>query len=67
MNTCGVVRIYHKKDCNFTYCNCNETNGIQLKEEYFQNAGKIEGEYKQYHYNGQIWQKVNYINGKKIE
>ena len=69
MDTCGVIRTYHKEDCDDTYCDCdcNETNGIQLKEEYFQNAGKIEGEYRSYHENGQIWQKVNYIDGIKID
>lgn len=53
MNTCGVVRTYHKENCNsIYYCNCNETNGFQLKIEYFQNSGKIEVVYKLYWSNG---------------
>ena len=65
MNTCGAVRTYHKKRCNNYLCDCKEINGLQLKEEYFQNAGKIEGVYKKYHHNGQLYSEVNYINGLK--
>ena len=65
MISSGVIRTYHKKDCNHAFCHCDEKNGFQLKLEYFQNAGKIEGIYKEYYYNGEIWQKVNYINNLK--
>ena len=38
---CDCVNDYC--DYDDEYCYCNETNGIKLKVEYFQNAGKIEG------------------------
>jgi len=65
MSTCGVIRTYHKTDCDGKYCSCNEKEGIQLKEEYFQNAGKREGVYKSYYSNGQTSEKSNYIDGKR--
>jgi len=34
----------------------------QLDEEYFENDGKKEGEYKKYYSNGQIHETFNYIN-----
>jgi uncharacterized protein len=35
----------------------------QLKEEYYEVNGKIEGVYKKYYYNGQIYIICNFING----
>ena len=64
MSTCGVIRTYHKTYCK-KICFCNEKEGIQLKEEYFQNAGKIEGIYRKYYNNGQTSEESNYINGKR--
>jgi len=43
MESCGVIRTYHKEDCTYYECECNETVGPNLKEEYFQNNGIIEG------------------------
>lgn len=62
----GVVRTYHKDFCNPWECSssCNETNGFQLKMEYFQNNGKIEGIFRCYHSNGKIYKECNYIDGK---
>ena len=62
----GVVRTYHKDFCNPWDCtkDCNEINGIQLNEEYFQNNGKKEGIYRCYYSNGQIYNECNYIDGK---
>jgi len=37
----------------------------QLEEEYFENDGKIEGEYKKYFENGQLRIICNFVNGKK--
>ncbi len=36
----------------------------QLKNMYFENDGKIEGEYVEYYDNGQLKEICNYINGK---
>ena len=67
METCGVIRTYHRGDCDYNYdhCDCNESSGTKIKEEYFQNNGKIEGEYKRYHINGQLYEICNYINDRK--
>ena len=51
---CGVVRTFHDKE------------KTKVKEEYFKMNGKIEGIYKSYHENGQLWEEVNYIDGKKV-
>jgi len=76
--TCGIVRIYHKEDCEwyececgrkekecdgFCKCKCNEKVGVNLKEEYFQNNGIKEGIYKSYYYNKKTCVECNYING----
>ena len=53
-NYCGVVRTY--------WCN----DKTKLREEYFINAGKKEGIYKSYKYNGELLSEVNYIDGKKV-
>ena len=50
-NYCGVVRTYY------------DLKKTKLKEEYFINAGKKEGIYKEYYENGQLCVEVNYING----
>ena len=62
----GIIRTYHKENCDPIYCvtNCKELSGTHISEEYFQNNGKIEGIYKVYHSNGQIYKKFNYIDGK---
>ena len=65
METAGVIKTYHKTDCDDRTCNCNERNGIHLKTEYFQNGGKIEGIFMEYDKDGQIWQEINYVNGLK--
>ena len=52
-NYCGVVRTYY------------DDAKTRLKEEYFINAGKKEGIYKLYGYNGQLDEEVNYIDGLK--
>lgn len=69
MQSCGVIRIYHKKGCRQgstqIVCNCNELEGIYLKEEYFQNNGIKEGVLKKYYYNGNIHIECNYINGRR--
>ena len=65
MKTCGVVRTYHKPNCNSRWCDCNNKNGTILKKEYFQNNGIIEGIYKSYYVNGQLYEEVNYINGER--
>ena len=57
METCGIINNYH--------CDCDETIGNNIKKLYFQNAGKIEGVYEQYHFDRQCVLKCNYINGKK--
>ena len=49
----GVVRTYHDQE------------QTQLKEEYFQLNGKINGIYKSYHRNGQLYSEVNYIDGNR--
>ena len=49
---CGVVRTYYDNE---------ET---KLFEEYFINAGKIEGIYNSYYQHGQLREKVNYVDGK---
>ena len=48
---CGVVRTFHDKE------------KTKIKEEYFIHNGKKEGVYKSYHYNGQLYKEVNYIDG----
>ena len=42
----------------------NYHDNKQLKEEYFVNNRKIEGEYKEYYENGQLREICNYVNGK---
>ena len=51
---CGVYRTY------------NDEEKTQIKEEYFVINGKKEGIYKLYRENGDIWEEVNYNNGKKM-
>jgi antitoxin component YwqK of YwqJK toxin-antitoxin module len=65
MQNSGIVRIYHKEDCKKYWCDCNKLEGMQLKKEYFQNNGKIEGIYKEYNYNNILVQEINYIDGKR--
>ncbi len=43
MENCGIIRTYHTKNCQFDSCHCNYKDGKQLKCEYFQNNGIIEG------------------------
>ena len=50
---CGVIRTYHD-DAKTILC-----------EEYFINAGKREGIFRSYDYNGQLREEVNYISGKE--
>jgi antitoxin component YwqK of YwqJK toxin-antitoxin module len=50
-NFCGVVRTYHNEE------------KTKVKEEYFKMNGKIEGVYKSYHDNGQLFEEINYIDG----
>lgn len=65
METSGIIKIYHQNDCEDYYCDCNELIGRNIKKIYFQNAGKKEGIYEEYHFDGQNVLKCNYINGKK--
>jgi len=65
METSGIIKIYHRNDCDDYYCDCDETVGNNIKKIYFQNAGKIEGVYEEYHFDGQFLYKINYINGIK--
>ena len=50
--TTGVIRTYH------------DNAKTKLKKEYFIHNNKIEGSYKLYHDNGQLWHEVNYIDDK---
>ncbi len=63
--SCGIIKTYHKNDCDDYHCECNEINGNNIKAIYFQNNNKNEGIYTEYHFDGQLLQKNNYINGKK--
>lgn len=73
MQNCGIIRTFHKdfesdeETCEredlFDFCICKEIEGKHLKEEYFENNGKIEGVYKKYYKNGNINVEWNYING----
>lgn len=64
MNKCEVVTTYHKACCNayLTICKCSEKNGLFIKETFFKNNGKKEGNYVSYYYNGQILVECSYIN-----
>ena len=66
MLSSGVIRTYHKKDCNHEFCRCDEKNGFQLKLEYFHNNGVIEGIYKKYYRNGKLQEERNYLNNEII-
>ena len=46
-------------------CKCTESFGNNISEIYFQNNNKIEGVYMNYTFDGQLVQKINYIDGKK--
>jgi len=48
---------------NRTYYDPEKT---QLKSEVFIHNGKREGVYKSYHEDGQLFQEVNFIDGKKV-
>ena len=48
----GVVRTYYDQE------------QTKLKTEYFQLNGKINGIYKSYYKNGQLYSEVNYIDNK---
>lgn len=64
MQNCGIVKIYHKNNCNSYVCECNELEGIQLKLEYFQNNGSKEGVYKEYYLNKNLNIECNFIDNK---
>ncbi len=49
----GVVRTYH------------DNEQTKLYQEYFIINDIVEGEYKSYHENNQLWNICNYINGKR--
>jgi antitoxin component YwqK of YwqJK toxin-antitoxin module len=53
-NFTGVIREYFDEE------------QTKLKSEVFMNNGKKEGIYKSYYNNGQLWEEVNYIDGKKV-
>jgi antitoxin component YwqK of YwqJK toxin-antitoxin module len=63
---CKIITTYHTEDCNnyILECSCNELEGKHLKVEYFENNGKIEGTYKEYYIDGEIYIECNYIDGK---
>ncbi len=65
MQNCGIVRTFHKEYCQYEKCDCDELEGIHLKEEYFQNNGSKEGVYKKYNYKGKLTKECNFVNGKK--
>ena len=65
METCGITKICHKSDCDDYHCECDEIIGTNIKKIYFHNNNKIEGIYKEYHFDGQITAEINYIDGKK--
>ena len=50
---CGIYREYHDKE------------KTKIKSEVFMTNGKKEGEYKSYYKNGELHEKVNYIDGLK--
>jgi antitoxin component YwqK of YwqJK toxin-antitoxin module len=50
---CGVVRTYYDEE------------KTKIFEEYFKMNGKIEGIYKSYWQNGQLFYEVNYIDDKR--
>lgn len=66
MQSCGIVRIYHREPycLDDGQCGCNESQGKYLKMEYFQNNGIKEGSYKKYYRNGKLMEECNYIDGK---
>jgi len=61
----NFVKIYHSDDCSNAYCSCHNDNGGIIKEEYFINDNKIEGEYKKYYPSGALLKICNYIDGKR--
>lgn len=65
MQNCGIVKTFHKKNCIEYSCECNESEGFQLKMEYFQNNGIKEGLCRKYYYNGNLQYEYNYIQNKK--
>ena len=79
MTNCKFIKTYHNKNCEFSNCLCdhcinhekdigdcvcNESYGINLKKEYFENNGKKEGVYKEYNCDGTLYKECNYIDGK---